>query len=99
VHTTASGAGPVYIRVDQGNLEEANGTVLARSIYGKWFNLKIAFDAATSSAIGYVNNCQKLVLNNSRPGSRDFYFKNGVYTCDQTAMCRDHYKNVHLYQK
>jgi hypothetical protein len=98
VHTTASGAGPVYIRMQDGTIEEINGSVLATNMYDKWFNLKVAFDAATSSAIIYVNNCQKLVLNNSRPGSRVFYFKNGVYTCT-SSICRDHYKNVHLYQK
>jgi hypothetical protein len=98
VHTTASGAGPVYIRMQNGNIEEINGSVLARGMYDKWFNLKVAFEAATSSATIYINNCQKLVLNNSRPGSRDFYFKNGVYTCT-SSICRDHYKNVHLYQR
>jgi hypothetical protein len=98
VHTTATGAGPVYIRVQGGNIEEINGSVLARGMYDKWFNLKVAFEAATSSATIYINNCQKLVLKNSRPGSRNFYFKNGVYTCT-TSICRDHYKNIHLYQK
>jgi hypothetical protein len=40
------------------------------------------------------------MLPNSRPGSRDFYFKNGVYTCIAPAtICKDHYKNIHLYQK
>ena len=98
VHTTASGAGPVYIRVENGTVQEINGSVIARGVYDKWFNLKVAFESATSSATIYVNNCQKLVMNNSRPGSRNFYFKNGVYTCD-SSICRDHYKNIHLYQK
>jgi hypothetical protein len=98
VHTTASGAGPVYLHVKSGNVEEINGSVIARNIYDKWFNLKVAFVAATSTATIYVNDCQKLVLPNSRPGSRDFYFKNGVYTCD-SSICRDHFKNIHLYQR
>jgi hypothetical protein len=98
VHTTATGAGPVYIRVAKGDMSEINGQVLARGVYDKWINLKVAFEAATSTATIYVNNCQKLVLPNSRPGSRDFYFKNGVYTCTST-ICRDHYKNIHLYQR
>jgi hypothetical protein len=100
VHTTATGAGPVYIRVVQGNLHEFDGTLLASGVTGKWFNLKVAFDAPTSSATIWINNCQKLMLPNSRPGSRDFYFKNGVYTCIAPAtICKDHYKNIHLYQK
>jgi hypothetical protein len=98
VHTTASGAGPVYLRIEDGDLEELDGTVLARGLYGKWFNLKVDFTAPDSDAIIYVNNCQKMTMNNSRPGSRDFYFKNGVYTCE-SSICRDHFKNVHLYQK
>ena len=98
MHTTATGAGPVYIRMQSGNIQEIDGSVIAQGMYGKWFNLKVAFEAATSTATIYVNNCQKLLLRNSRPGSRDFYFKNGVYTCE-SSICRDHYKNVHLYQK
>jgi hypothetical protein len=98
VHTGADGAGPVYLRMQDGNIEEIDGSVLARGMYDKWFNLKVAFTASTSSAIIYINDCQKLVLNNSRPGDRNFYFKNGVYTCT-SSICRDHYKNVRLYQK
>jgi hypothetical protein len=98
VHTTATGAGPVYIRVANGTLSEINGSVLARNVYDKWINLKVAFDAATSTGTIYVNNCQKLVLPHSRPGSGDFYFKNGVYTCT-SSICRDHYKNIRLYQR
>jgi hypothetical protein len=98
VHTSATGAGPVYLRIVSGNLEEIDGSVLARGLYDKWFNLKVAFDAATSSAVIYINNCQKLSLRNSRPGNRDFYFKNGVYTCE-SSICRDHFKNIHLYEK
>jgi len=98
VHTGASGAGPVYLQVRNGNLDELDGQRVALAIYDKWFNLKVAFEAATSTATIYVNNCQKLLLRNSRPGDGNFYFKNGVYTCS-TAMCRDHYKNIHLYQR
>ena len=54
------------------------------------FEEQPSFDAATSTATIWVNNCQKLVLRNSRPGNRDFYFKNGVYTCT-SSICRDHY--------
>jgi hypothetical protein len=98
VHTTASGAGPVYLRIIDGNLEEINGSVLAKDLYGKWFNLKVAFTAPQSDAVIYINNCEKLTLKNSRPGSGTFYFKNGVYTCE-SSICRDHFKNVHLYQR
>ena len=98
VHTTASGAGPVYLRIDRGNLYELDGSLVARDLYSKWFNLKVAFDAPASDAVIYINNCQKLTLRNSRPGSGTFYFKNGVYTCE-SSICRDHYKNIHLYMR
>ena len=32
------------------------------------------------------------------PSSPNWYFKNGVYTCD-SGTCRSNYKNLHLYQK
>jgi hypothetical protein len=31
-------------------------------------------------------------------GTPYWYFKNGTYTC-QAAICKDHYKNIHLYQQ
>jgi hypothetical protein len=98
VHTSATGAGPVYLQVHSGNVDEIGGARVATGIYDKWWNLKVAFEAATSTATIFVNNCQKLVLRNSRPGNRDFYFKNGVYTCT-SSICRDHYKNVRFFQR
>jgi hypothetical protein len=103
VHQTTStpggpGAGPVYLRVDTGDLHELDGQPVVSAIYGKWFNLKVAFDPATASATVWINNCQKLTLTNNRPGIGPYYFKNGVYTCN-APVCRDHYKNIHLYQR
>jgi hypothetical protein len=98
VHHTTTGAGPVYLQVNGGTLRELNGQVVVSNIIGKWFNLKVAFDPATANATIYVNNCQKLMLRNSRPGDHVYYFKHGVYTCT-SSVCRDHYKNVHLYQR
>jgi hypothetical protein len=98
VHTGASGAGPVYLQVHGGSVDELGGQRIVSGIYDKWWNLKVGFDAATSTATIWVNNCQKLVLRNSRPGDRHFYFKNGVYTCT-ASICRDRYKNVRFYQR
>jgi hypothetical protein len=103
VHQTATapggpGAGPVYLRVDMGDLHELNGQPVVSGIYDKWFNLKVAFDPATADATIWINNCQKLTLIDSRPGIPPYYFKNGVYTC-LAPICRDHYKNIRLYQK
>ncbi len=98
VHHNTTGAGPVYLQVNGGTLRELNGQLVVSNIIGKWFNLKVAFEAATANATIYVNNCPKLMLRNSRPGDHVYYFKNGVYTCT-SSVCRDHYKNVHTYQR
>ena len=60
--------------------------------------MKVAFNAVTADATIWVNNCQKLTMKHSRPGSGIAYFKNGVYTCD-VGTCTDHYKNIRLFQK
>jgi hypothetical protein len=98
VHTTASGAGPVYLRVDDGDIHPLNGGVFVSGLYDKWFNLKVAIDPATLQATIWINNCQKLKGVIGPRGDGVNYFKNGVYTCT-SASCRDHYKNIHLYQK
>jgi hypothetical protein len=97
-HTTTTGIGPAYIRVESGDLSEANGTKLLSNAIGKWFNMKVAIDHATYGATIWINNCQKFSGVNNR-GNTEFYFKHGTYTCAQTGACKDHYKNVHLYQK
>jgi hypothetical protein len=98
VHTTADGAGPVYLRVDQGAIHPLNGPNFVTGLDDKWFNIKVAFDPVTLSTTIWINNCQKLQGVIGPRGDSVFYFKNGTYTCPGT-ICRDHYKNMHLYQK
>ena len=98
VHTTATGAGPVYLRVDGGAIHPLNGPNFVTGLMDKWFNLKVAFDPMTLSTTIWVNNCQKVQRVIGPRGDSVFYFKNGSYTCPGT-ICRDHYKNFHLYQK
>ena len=97
-HTTSTGIGPAYIRVEGGDLYEADGTKLMSNAIGKWFNMKVSVDHATDLTTVWINNCQKLSSVHQR-GNTELYFKHGTYTCDQSAPCKDHYKNVHLYQK
>lgn len=97
VHTTASGAGPVYLRVDNGNLHRLNGSNFASGLYDKWFNLKVAFNPGTLQSTVYINNCPKSTGTGPR-GDGNNYFKNGVYTCT-SSICRAHYKNIHLYRR
>jgi hypothetical protein len=98
VHTTADGAGPVYLRVDAGAIHPLNGPNFVTGLNDKWFNIKVAFDPMTLSTTIWINNCQRLQGVIGPRGDSVFYFKNGAYTCPGT-VCRDHYKNMHLYQR
>jgi len=92
------GAIAVYLRIDGGRLFNlATGKTILSSPTGKWFNLKVGFNTQTLEVEVYVNNCLK-ETSKAPKGMPFWYFKNGVYTCD-SGTCRDHYKNVHLYQK
>ena len=88
VHTTATGIGPVYL----------SGGGIPGGMVGQWFNMKIAFDAATLKSQVYINNCLKGTVSGPR-GDGHFYFKYGVYHCGSAGGCRDHFKNIHLYVK
>ena len=44
VHTEATGAGPVYLRVEGGKLFQLGGPTYYSPTIGTWFNLKVAFD-------------------------------------------------------
>jgi hypothetical protein len=104
IHTTATGVGPIYMGFAGGNLtQNATMTAVAGSsvpggLVNQWFNLKVAFNAATLQSQLYVNNCLKGTVSGPR-GDGNFYFKNGVYGCGNAAGCHDHYKNIHLYTK
>jgi hypothetical protein len=86
----------IYLRVNGGNVHELGGSNFLNDIYDKWFNLKAAWDSETGTGRVWINNCLKLTVHNQK-GSI-FYFKHGTYTCNST-VCRDHFKNIHLYQK
>ena len=57
----------------------------------------MAFNTQTLEVRIFVNNCLKETSRAPR-GTPNWYFKNGVYTCDG-GTCRSNFKNVHLYQK
>ena len=97
VHTTASGSGPVYLRVDGGAIHPLNGDVFYSGLYDKWINMKVAFDPSTLKSTVYINNCAKQTFSGPA-GDMTNYFKNGVYTCS-SSICKDHFKNIHLYTK
>ena len=97
VHTTTTGAGPVYLRVDNGSLHRLNGPNFAGGLYNRWVNMKVSFDPITLQSTVYINNCPKNTATGPR-GDGNNYFKNGVYTCT-SPICRAHFKNIHLYRR
>lgn len=103
IHTTAAGIGPIYMGFTGGNLLHNNkvavtGSSVPGGLTNTWFNLKVAFDAATLKSQLYVNNCLKATVSGPR-GDGHFYFKNGVYGCRHTEGCHERVKNVRFYTK
>jgi hypothetical protein len=105
IHTTASGGGPIGIRINGGNmvnngsLTVVQGSTVPGGLVDKWFNFKASLNADTLEVKIYINNCLKSTYKGGK-GDGHFYFKNGVYFCKTSANgCFSHYKNIHLYTK
>jgi hypothetical protein len=105
IHTTATGGGPIGIRINDGNmvnngsLTVVDGSTVPGGLVDKWFNYKASLNADTLEVKIYINNCLKSTYKGGR-GDGHFYFKNGVYFCKtSTNGCFSHYKNIHLYTK
>jgi hypothetical protein len=99
VHTTATGIGPVYIHAEGDSLggTSIKGSDVPGGLYDNWFNMKVAINGATTESQIYINNCLKSSMKGTRGDGND-YFKHGVYHCG-AGVCRDHFKNIHLYMK
>jgi hypothetical protein len=105
IHTTASGGGPIGLRINGGNmvnngsLTVVQGSTVPGGLVDRWFNFKASLDTASLEVKIYINNCLKSTYKGAR-GDGHFYFKNGVYFCKNSpGGCRTHFKNVHLYKK
>jgi hypothetical protein len=105
IHTTATGGGPIGIRINGGNmvnngsLTVVQGSTVPGGLVGKWFNFKASLNADTLEVKIYINNCLKSTYKGGK-GDGHFYFKNGVYFCKTSKDgCFSHYKNIHLYKK
>ena len=92
----AKGPLGTYLRVNGGTMHQLGGGDILSGIYGKWFNLKVAWDMPSGAGRIWINNCLKLTVHGSKNDL--WYFKFGTYTCN-SAKCTSHYKNIHLYQK
>jgi alginate lyase len=106
IHTTATGGGPIGIRIqsnsdviNNGSLKVVDGSTVPGGLIDKWFNYKASLDADTLEVNIYINNCLKKTYKGDR-GDGNFYFKHGVYFCKTSQNgCFSHYKNIHLYKK
>lgn len=87
----------VYMRVLAGGDLTWLGTsspTLLKGYYGKWFNLKAAFNPATATARVWIDD--QLKYTHRYNNARDWYFKNGTYTVEGTGPARAHFKNIKL---
>ena len=98
VHTTTTGIGPVYMVAGGGGVKPIGGAKVPGGVYDKWVNLKVEINAATTASRYWINNCLVATQGSGTRGDGNDYFKMGVYHCD-AGLCRDKYKNVHLYMK
>ena len=88
-----------YMQVNDGDLRNAaGGGTFLTGYYDKWFNMKVAFNPDTLQVRTWVNNC--LIGTTRAPKGPDpnWYFKNGVYTCN-ASICRDHFKNIRFWKR
>jgi hypothetical protein len=97
VHTTTTGIGPVYMVAGGSGVSPIGGKVPG-GVYDKWVNLKVEINSATTCSRYLINNCLVATQGSGTRGDGNNYFKMGVYHCD-SGLCRDRYKNVHLYKK
>jgi hypothetical protein len=93
---------PIYIQVydTKGDLRNDGGGTVATNTYGKWFNLKCAFDPATGVGRVWINN--NLVFTRTyKPGGSGWYFKNGAYNngLPAGAVTSVHFRNITLWTR
>ena len=86
----------IYLRVVDGGdlIWLGTNSIILRGYYGKWFNLKSAFNPATGIARVWVDD--KLIATNNRGKGGSWYFKNGTYTVEGIGPAVAHFKNIKL---
>jgi len=93
---------PIYVMVydTNGDLRnDSDHTMIAPAVYGRWFNLKCAFNP--SSGIGRIWIDNVLVKTRQyRKGGNTWYFKNGAYNngLPKGAVTSVHFKNIKLWR-
>jgi hypothetical protein len=93
---------PIYIQVYDSNGDlrnDADSSPIARAMYGKWFNLKCAFNPANGVGRIWINNVLVKTRQYAKGGST-WYFKNGAYNNGLPSGARTsvHFKNIKLWR-
>jgi hypothetical protein len=85
----------VYMRVLSGGdlIDLTNGQTVLKQGYGKWFNLRTAYNPVTHLARVWIDGVLKTTDN---VNGRDWYFKNGTYTVAGKGPAMAHFKNIRL---
>jgi hypothetical protein len=93
---------PAYIQVfnSGGDLRnDADGSAIARGVYGKWFNLKASFNPSTGVARIWIND-QLVKTRQYKKGGTHWYFKNGAYNngLPSGGTTSVHFRNIKLWR-
>jgi hypothetical protein len=73
-----------------------SGPTVISGAYGKWFNMKIAYDPKSGTGRCWIDNVLKNTHHNgSNP--KNWYFKNGTYGAE--SFSKSHYKNIRMWMK
>jgi hypothetical protein len=93
---------PIYIQVydTKGNLRNDGGGTVAKNMYGKWFNMKCAFNPATGVGRVWIND-ELVYTRQYKKGGSGWYFKNGAYNngLPSGAVTSVHFRNISLWTR
>jgi hypothetical protein len=93
---------PIYIQVyntDGALRNDADGSPIARGMYGRWFNLKCSFNPVTGVGRVWINNVL-VKTRQYKKGGTHWYFKNGAYNNGLPSGARTsvHFRNIKLWR-
>jgi FlaG/FlaF family flagellin (archaellin) len=93
---------PAYIQVFNANGDlrnDADGSAIARGMYGKWFNLKVSFNPSTGVAHIWINDVL-VKTRQYKKGGTHWYFKNGAYNngLPSGGVTSVHFRDIKLWR-
>src|SRR5262249_34155762 len=90
------GGEAMYLQVNGGNLRNSVKAPFLMNLYGKWMNIKTAYDTATRVGRVWIDNCLRYTTTYNQDA--EWYFKNGTYGCN-ASICRAHFKNIRFWKR